>query len=868
VIKLEQSEKYLNGLSEKEAEIRLKKYGLNEIQEKEEPFIKRILKRFLNPISIMIEIAAFLSVLVKKWEDFTVILIMLIINVGVDLWHEYKAVSALKVLKSKISKRARVLREGVWKEIDAKYLVPGDVIKIRIGDIVPADIKIIKSENLAVDESMITGESLPVNKKKGDVVYMNSIVKKGEAIAEVLNTGVNTFFGKAVKLVAKAERQKKSHFQEMVIKVGNFLIIVTIFIVLAIIIVELLKGRNFLEILRYSLILTVAAIPVALPAVLTVTMAIGALNLSRKDVIVSKLSSIEELAGVDILCADKTGTLTYNKMTIKEIFPYNSNKKEVIFYAGLASKEEDQDPLEIPIFNELKKESLYNLLKKFKVLNFIPFDPSIKRTEATVKSEKGEILIITKGAPQVILELCKLNDEEKQKIEKKVMEFAEKGFRTIAVAIKKENDEKFKFVGLISFYDPPRKDAKEYVSLLRNYGVDIKMITGDHLAIAKYIAKILGIGDKIYRIKDIKEKENIYLILTELISKALIKKFEYVSEKVAEKEAQKIVELVKKELKDKNISEAVIKKHESEIIEIIEKANGFAEVLPEDKYYIVDKLQKNKHIVGMTGDGVNDAPALKKADCGIAVANATDAARAAADIVLLKPGIKVIVDGIKIARKIFARMKSYTIYRIAETIRIIGFISLSIIFFNFYPITAVMIILLALLNDIPILSIAYDNVKISRDPVKWDMGEILLMSSVLGLAGIISSFFFVYLAFKWFNLPLNVIQTLVFLKLAIKGHGTLYNVRTMNRIWTKPWPSPILWVATFSTRIIATIIGIFGFGLLTPVSWKWAMAVWGYALIWLLLNDEIKVAVWKMYKRRRFLFSHHHFENMKKKLSY
>ncbi len=854
------------GLTEEEAKERLKKYGPNEIPEKEEPLWHRIFRRFWGPIPWMIEIAAILSASVQKWEDFTIIMILLFVNAGVDFWQEHKALSALKVLKQKLARKAIVLRDGVWKEIDAKYIVPGDIVKLRIGDIIPADMKLIEGDFILVDQSALTGESLPVTKKAGDVAYANSIVKQGEMIAVVVATGLNTYFGKTVKLVAQAEREQRSHLQEMVIKVGNFLIVITIFLVAIIILVGISRHESYIELLRFSLVLTVSAIPVALPAVLTVTMAIGALSLARKQAIVSRLASIEEMSGMDILCSDKTGTLTKNQMTISIPYTVDGYKTEdVIFYAALASKEENKDPIEIPIFDWLKEHNLYDKLKEWKQIKFIPFDPVRKRTEAIVE-HNGTQLLVAKGAPQVIIEMCDDSEFDKEVVYQKVEEFAQNGFRTLGVAYKKPDEPKFNFVGLIPLFDPPREDSKEAVEEAKRLGVEVKMVTGDNIAVARYIAKILGIGEKIYDIKQLRgETYEEYTVLAEVIAKAIYQKLSpHVTEKEAEKFAEEIAQLVEQELERRKLPKGIVKRHESEIIKIIEEANGFAQVFPEDKYFIVDKLQKAEHIVGMTGDGVNDAPALRKADCGIAVAGATDAARAAADIVLLAPGLKVIVDAIRISREIFRRMESYTIYRIAETIRIILFMTLSIVIFNFYPITALMIILLALLNDIPILTIAYDNEKASPKPQTWDMTEILVLSSWLGVAGVISSFTLYFLLVEYWKLPMDMIQSIIFTKLIVAGHNTIFNTRRKTWFWIKPWPSPALFWATIGTSFIGTVIAVYGFDLITPVGWKWGIFIWGYAMVWFLFNDAVKVFFFHVYRNKRFAFGK--FIGFKKKI--
>jgi len=861
------------GLSEQEAKERLKKYGLNEIPENKESLWHRIFRRFWGPIPWMIEIAAILSALVHHWEDFTIIMIMLFVNAGLDFYQEYKALNAIEVLKKKLARKAIVIRDGKWMEIDAKEIVPGDIIKIKIGDIIPADIKLIGgSDYLLVDQSALTGESLPVNKKPEDVAYSNSIIKQGEMTALVIATGLNTYFGKTVGLVEKAEQNQRSHFQKMVINVGNFLIIITIFMVGIIIFYGIKRHEPIFDLLEFSLVLTVSAIPVALPTVLTVVMAVGALNLARKQAIVSRLAAIEEMAGMDVLCSDKTGTLTQNKMTVGEIYTNNSHTtEEVIRYALLASREENNDPIEKPLFEWAQKHNLK--LPKHTLKKFIPFDPVRKRTESIIIID-GKEITATKGAPQVIIELCDLNEEDKKSVYEKVEEFAKDGFRTLGVAYKLTDESKFHFLGLIPLFDPPRPDSKEAIEEAKKRGVEVKMVTGDNVAVARYIAKILGIGENIYSIRELKnETHDEYVELAKIISKALLKTMN-LSEEEIQKKVNEIVKLVKKEIeREQKLIKGSVKRHESEIIKIIEEANGFAEVFPEDKYFIVDELQKRDHIVGMTGDGVNDAPALRKADVGIAVSGATDAARAAADIVLMAPGIKVIIDAIKEARITFERMKSYTIFRIAETIRIIIFMTLAIVIFNFYPLTALMIIILALLNDIPILAIAYDNTKIRRKPVRWDMHEMLVLSSWLGIAGVISSFLIFYitmvylkahpesLAFlpnvpNWINVNdekawLGFVQSLFFAKLVIAGHGTIYNTRIDDWFFKKPWPSLILFGATFSTRVIGTIIAVYGFGLMTPIGWGWGLFMWAYALTWFVFNDAVKMAVLKYYRKTK-----------------
>ena len=842
----------LKGLSSEEARKRLQKYGYNEIKEKQETWWQRLFKRFWGPIPWMIEVAAVLSATARRWEDFIIIIIMLLVNAIVDFYQESKALNAIAVLKKRLARKALVLRDGTWQQIDAKEIVPGDIIKVKIGDIVPADAKLLGGGDfLLVDQSALTGESLPVHRKAGENLYANAVIKQGEMIAEVTGTGLNTYFGKTVGLVAKAQREERSHFQAMVIKVGNFLILVTIFMIGIIIYHGLKTHQPTVDLLIFALVLTISAIPVAMPAVLTVTMALGAQVLAAKEAIVSRLASIEEMAGMDILCSDKTGTLTQNRMSLADPYVVNGKTAEdLLFYAALASKEENNDPIEKPIFDYIDAHDLRRKLSDYKMTKFLPFDPVHKRTEGLYEGK--ECLVVTKGAPQVIIEQCSEKEFDKKKAYDAVEEFAEKGFRTLGVAYRGCEEDIYHFVGLIPLFDPPREDSKEAIAEAQAKGVEVKMVTGDNIAVAKYIAKLLGIGEKIEDVRELKgETVSEYIYLSEVLTRAIAEQMHPdATDDEIEKVVHSIMKKVKRELYNMPIPKGTVKKHESEIIAAIEEANGFAQVFPEDKYFIVDELQKVDHIVGMTGDGVNDAPALKKADCGIAVSGATDAARAAADIVLMAPGLRVIVDAIKESRKIFERMKSYTIFRIAETIRIIIFMTLAIVIYDFYPITAIMIIVLALLNDIPIMTIAYDNTKVRENPVRWDMKEIFVLSSWLGIAGVISSFMLFWILISVMHMPLDFVQSAFFAKLVIAGHGTIYNTRIDDWFWKRPWPSWTLFGATFSSRVAGTIIAVYGFGIMEPIGWEWAMSMWAYALAWFVFNDVVKMAVLRYYRRR------------------
>ncbi len=837
------------GLDDEEARTRLERYGPNEIEEREEPLWHRIFRRFWGPIPWMIETAAFLSALVGKWEDFSIIMVMLLVNAFLDFFQEHRALNALAALKQRLAREALVLRDGRFQRIPARELVPGDIVKLKIGDIVPADLQLASGNYLSIDQSALTGESLPVTRKVGDVAYSNTIVKQGEMLGVVVNTGASTRFQSVVSLVAEAGRREVSHFQKMVIKIGNFLILLTLVLVGLIVLVALGRGEDFFEIARFSLVLTVAAIPVALPAVLSVTMAVGAMNLARRQAIVSRLTAIEELAGVDVFCSDKTGTLTRNEMQVAEPKTLNGHdERELFLVAALASRPENHDPIELPIFRYIDEHFPDLEWRKYRQLSFIPFDPNRKRTEAEVESD-GQRFVAVKGAPQVLLEMARLPKNECVAIGHTIDLLASKGYRTLAVG-RRQGDGPLDLIGLIPLYDPPREDSTAVIEEMRRYGVQVKMVTGDNIAIAREIGHILGLEGRAMRAAELRSGgSSELLMLTEVLASAIFRKLrsDQVSEEEAERFARGVVEEVEKAFETRKLGKGLIEAHESEILEMVEQVDIFAEVVPEDKYRIVDVLQKADHIVAMTGDGVNDAPALKKADCGFAVSNATDAARAAADIILTAPGLSVINHAMQQARITFERMKSYATYRIAETIRVILFMSLSIVVFNFYPITALMIILLALLNDIPILAIAYDHTKIDTRPVRWNLTEQIAMSSALGVAGVISSFLLFFILLKM-GYSHEVIQSFLFLKLIVAGHSTLYVTRTEGWLWQRPWPAPILFTATFATEVIGTIIAAEGF-LIPAIGWEPALWIWAYALAWMFFNDAVKKGTLALLRR-------------------
>jgi len=836
------------GLSGAEAAVRLASYGYNEIEEHEEPLWHRIFRRFWGPIPWMIEAAAALSAIVQKWDDFIIITVMLLVNALLDFFQEHRALIALKALKSQMTRTIVVRRDGKFVHLPVRELVPGDVIKLKIGDIVPADVQLMEGDYLLIDQSTLTGESLPVSRKVDEIAFANTIVKQGEMLAVVFGTGRQTRYHTVVALVAKAQLEERSHFQRMVIQIGNFLILITIALIFLILMVALFRHENMLEIARFALVLAVAAIPVALPAVLSVTMAVGALNLARRQAIVSRLTAIEELAGVDVFCSDKTGTLTKNDMQVSDpVVRQGYSERDLFLMAALSSRFENRDPIELPIFHHIDEHFPDLEWKTYHQARFIPFDPVRKRTEAGIERD-GERFTAIKGAPQVLMEMAELPDASAHDLAHTVELLAAKGYRTLAVGCKRD-DRPFELLGLIPLYDPPREDSATVIEEMRAYGIRVKMITGDNTAIAREIGRILGLDQRVIRSKKLTGSGSQELLaLSAALAAAL---YRHLKPEVSQGEARRFADQVMKtvgELYDTSLLEReFIHTHESAIVEMIESIDLFAEVVPEDKYRIVDTLQKGGHIVGMTGDGVNDAPALKKADCGIAVSGATDAARAAADIILTAPGLGVISEAIKQARITFERMKSYSIYRIAETVRVILFMTLSILIFDFYPITALMIIVLALLNDIPILSIAYDNTRVSRMPVRWRMAELLTVSTLLGIAGVGASFLLFFIV-REMGFPEPMIQSIIFTKLVVAGHLTIFLTRSEDWFWKRPFPSGILFWTNLLTAILGTLVAVYGF-LITPIGWRNAAYVWAYALSWLLFNDMVKMAAYWALRR-------------------
>ncbi len=780
----------MDGLSSEEAKRRQEEYGYNELEEKRQHILVRFLLYFWGPIPWMIEAAAVLSAVVGHWEELYIILFLLVFHAAIGFWQEFKASNALDALKGELAIRARVLRDGKLQEIPARELVPGDIIRILQGDIIPADARLAEGKYLTADESALTGESLPVEKGEGDPAYSGSIARQGDMKAIVTHTGMHTKFGQTAQLVEEAGAV--SHLQRAVLHIADYLIYLSLGLAVLLVIFQLFRGDSPITIIQFVLILVVASIPVALPAVISVTMALGALALSKEKAIVSRLQSIEEMAGVDILCSDKTGTLTQNQLTLGDVVPFNDTTADTAILTGaLASQQDNPDPIDQCILDAVTDG---DRLSTYQQTDFVPFDPVHKRTEATIQRDE-ERFKVSKGAPQVILDLCDLDKDTENEANHVVDEFAEKGYRTLGVAKAEGETDAWQLVAILPLYDPPREDSKDVIQRAEEHGVEVKMVTGDNAAIAAETAQTLGLGTRI-------------VAADELFGDA-----------------------PSEQLSEKTIAQ-------------IEKADSFAEVFPEHKFAIVKALQRQGHMVAMTGDGVNDAPALKQAEVGIAVSGATNAARSAAALVLTLPGLSVIVKAIEESRRIFERLNSYTIYRITETIRILFFVALTMIAFGFYPLNAVLIILLAVLNDLPILFIAYDNTWLDPKPVRWKLRSVLTVSTTLGLIGVVETFGLLLIAMKLLHLSGPMLQSVIYLKLAVAGHLTLFVARTRKPFFAKPYPAPVLLAAILGTQALAALI--VGFGIFVArIPWIYVGYVWAYCLLWLFLEDSAKLGIYR-----------------------
>ncbi|WVY90843.1 hypothetical protein V8G54_036357 [Vigna mungo] len=810
------------GLTSDEGANRLQVFGPNKLEEKKESKVLKFLGFMWNPLSWVMEAAAIMAIALANgggrppdWQDFVGIIALLVINSTISFIEENNAGNAAAALMAGLAPKTKVLRDGRWSEQDAAILVPGDIISIKLGDIIPADARLLEGDPLSVDQSALTGESLPVTKSSSDEVFSGSTVKKGEIEAVVIATGVHTFFGKAAHLVDSTNQV--GHFQKVLTAIGNFCICsIAVGIAIELIVMYPIQHRKYRDGIDNLLVLLIGGIPIAMPTVLSVTMAIGSHRLSQQGAITKRMTAIEEMAGMDVLCSDKTGTLTLNKLSVDrnliEVFAKGVEKEYVILLAARASRTENQDAIDAAIVGMLAdpKEARSGIRE----VHFLPFNPVDKRTALTYIDSDGNWHRASKGAPEQIITLCNCKEDVRKKVHAVIDKFAERGLRSLGVA-RQEVPEKSKdaaggpwqFVGLLPLFDPPRHDSAETIRRALNLGVNVKMITGDQLAIGKETGRRLGMGTNMYP------------------SSALLGQ-------------------------DKDASISALP-----VDELIEKADGFAGVFPEHKYEIVKRLQERKHICGMTGDGVNDAPALKKADIGIAVADATDAARSASDIVLTEPGLSVIISAVLTSRAIFQRMKNYTIYAVSITIRIVfGFLFIALIWkFDFAPF---MVLIIAILNDGTIMTISKDRVKPSPLPDSWKLREIFATGVVLGsyMALMTVIFFWAMRDTNFFSnkfgvRPLrespNEMMAALYLQVSIISQALIFVTRS--RSWSfVERPGLLLLGAFLIAQLVATFIAVYanwGFARIQGMGWGWAGVIWLYSLVTYIPLDFLKFAI-------------------------
>ncbi|XP_010228253.1 plasma membrane ATPase 3 isoform X1 [Brachypodium distachyon] len=849
------------GLSSTQAEQRLAIFGPNKLEEKKESKFLKFLGFMWNPLSWVMEAAAIMAIALANgggkppdWQDFVGIITLLIINSTISFIEENNAGNAAAALMARLAPKAKVLRNGRWNEEESAILVPGDIISVKLGDIIPADARLLEGDPLKIDQSSLTGESLPVTKGPGDGVYSGSTCKQGEIEAVVIATGVHTFFGKAAHLVDSTNQV--GHFQKVLTAIGNFCICsIAVGMVIEIVVMYPIQHRAYRPGIDNLLVLLIGGIPIAMPTVLSVTMAIGSHRLAQQGAITKRMTAIEEMAGMDVLCSDKTGTLTLNKLTVDknliEVFQRGVDQDTVILMAARASRTENQDAIDATMVGMLAdpKEARAGIQE----VHFLPFNPTDKRTALTYLDGEGKMHRVSKGAPEQILELAYNKSEIERRVRVVIDKFAERGLRSLGVAYQEVPDGRkespggpWQFIGLLPLFDPPRHDSAETIRRALNLGVNVKMITGDQLAIGKETARRLGMGTNMYP------------------------------------------------------SSALLGQHKDESIvalpvdELIEKADGFAGVFPgttleitifmsaitifflaaigsthayftsnyhftEHKYEIVKRLQARKHICGMTGDGVNDAPALKKADIGIAVDDSTDAARSASDIVLTEPGLSVIISAVLTSRAIFQRMKNYTIYAVSITIRIVlGFMLLALIWqFDFPPF---MVLIIAILNDGTIMTISKDRVKPSPQPDSWKLSEIFATGVVLGSYLAMMTVIFFWAAYKTDFFPrvfhveslektaqddFQKLASAIYLQVSTISQALIFVTRS--RSWSfMERPGFLLVFAFLVAQLIATLIAVYadwGFAAIKGIGWGWAGVIWLYNIVFYLPLDVIKFLI-------------------------
>jgi H+-transporting ATPase len=741
----------LDGLTENEAGRRLKDFGYNEIKEKKKSPVLEFLLRFWGPMPWLLELAMALSFLLSHHLEGIIILVLLTFNAIIGQVHSLGSRKTAELLRKKLALRAKVERDGTWVIKKSREIVPGDIVAVKLGDIVPADARIVQGK-LSVDQSALTGESMPAGAHGGDVIYSGSVVRQGEARCVVVNSGPNTYFGRTAELVSIAG--PRSHQEEVMLDIVKYMMYLGIAASVLVSAYALVMHTGFLLILTFVVIFLMGAVPVALPAVLTIVQAVGAMQLAGKGALVTRLSSIEDASSIDVLCLDKTGTITQNRISVSEGVPFAGYKEEdVLRIAAMASQEEGMDIIDLAVIERARSKGID--VSSYRLIEYTPFNPEAKRSEAVLEADKGSFKAV-KGAVRTVMSMCSGMDQAaKEKLEQTVEDLSHKGYRIIAVALSEAGDfDDLRLAGLLVMTDPPRTDSKGMIEEARRLGIKPMMLTGDNLSIAKEIARQVGIGDNIIRFSDIAA--------------------------VAEDEK----------------------------VSIIESIDGFAEIYPEDKYSIVKTLQAGGHVVGMTGDGVNDAPALKQAEMGIAVSNATDVAKASASMVLTAEGLGVIIDAVKISRQTYQRMLTWVINKVTKVIEFAVLLTLSFFWLHDIVLSMLGMSLLVFANDFVTMSLATDNVKDTIKPNRWNVKDITLASLIPGMLLVAEGMIVIFIGTQ-LHLDWERLRTLVMLNLVFNSQFRVLIVRERRHFWSSVPGRDLLFMTGLTITGFA-LIGVYG----------------------------------------------------------
>ncbi len=779
------------GLTRTEVDARRKVHGYNEVAETKEHPLLRFLSKFWGLSAWMLELIMVLSAVLHKFSDLAVVSGLLIVNAVLSFSQERRAAGVVETLRKRLQVSARVRRDASWQVIPARELVPGDIVRVRPGDIIPADTKLLTGE-LSIDQSALTGESKDAHKAPGDVLSSGSVVRRGEGNGVVMLTGAQTYFGRTTELVQKA--RPKLHIEAVVAKVVRWLFVIVGSLLSVVMVLSLMRGTPLIEMVSLLLVLLMSAVPVALPVMFTVSMAVGAAELAKRGVLVTRLSAAEDAATMDVLCVDKTGTITMNQLAVTGVIPLGTSKDSDVLFAGaLASEEANQDPIDLAFLTAAREGHIFDGLPKVTPVSFKPFDAQSRRTEAVVE-QSGQRFRVMKGAVRTIAETCGLKPPEIEALEARVRESAAKGYRTLAVARGPETGAPG-LAGLVTLYDPPRPDAKQLIVELRGLGVAVKMLTGDALPVAREIAQGVGLPN-ILRVADLK---------------------------------------------------ATNAKAGNEAVDLLAGADGFAEVYPEDKYIVVQHLQAAGHVTGMTGDGVNDAPALRQAEVGIAVSTATDVAKGAASVVLTEPGLTNILALVEQGRTIYQRVLTWIVNKISRTILKSAFVSIAFIFTGKFVVSAFAMLLLTFMTDFAKVALATDHVRPSKKPETWNIGGFITVSAVLGVAMVAEALFLLYLGWSRFGLATNdnALYTFSFLTLLYLAVFSIVSARERRWFWST-MPSKALMAALTADALAGTILTLVGIPGLAPLPWWQMFTILVYAMVaCLVVNDAIKVAMIK-----------------------